>query len=209
MKQLIIPSLICKNQRELGEDFKKLRGIKILHLDIVDGKFTHNKTFQFNFKLSKNHQYMAHLMMKEPFAFIKKYSSKIDLFIPQVEVIKDLENYILWMKSKKKKAALALKPETSINRLKPYLKRIDYILILTVHPGFYGSKFLSAPLKKIKLIKKINPKIKVIVDGGMNLQTIKLARREGADYFISGSYTTKAEKPKERIKELEKVFRNL
>ena len=95
---------------------------------------------------------------------------------------------------------MALKPETKVKEVKDFLKDVDYVLILTVHPGFYGAKFLSAPLKKIKQIKKINPKIKIIVDGGMDPKTIKKAVKAGADLFVSGSYVTKAENPKERIK---------
>ena len=152
---------------------------------------------------------MAHLMMQEPLVFIQKNIQKINLFIPQLEIISDLEQYIIWMKSKNQKVAFALKPETSINRLKLYLRQVDFLLVLTVHPGFYGGKFIPVSLKKILQIKKINPKIKIIVDGGMNPHTIPLAQKAGAEYFISGSYTTKAEKPKERMKLLEKALRNI
>ena len=86
--------------------------------------------------------------------------------------------------------------------IKDYLVDLDYVLVLTVHPGFYGSKFLSAPLKKIKQIKKINPKVKVIVDGGISPKTIKKAAKAGADYFVSGSYTTKSEFPRKSIRNL-------
>jgi len=203
MTQIIFPSLMAKNQQELNADLKKLRGVaKELHLDVVDGKFAPNKTFQFPFKLSKHFTYNAHLMIKNPENWIKKNFKKINLFIPHFEEIKNIKKYLAWMKNKKKKVAFALLPETKVKQIQPYLQDINHILILTVHPGFYGSKYLKSELKKIPKIKKLNPKIKVIVDGGMHLKTIKQAKKAGADFFVSGSYTTKSDNPRQRIKSL-------
>jgi ribulose-phosphate 3-epimerase len=206
MRQKIIPSVMAKNQQELNQYFKKFKGIvKNLHLDIVDGKFAPNKVMMFPFRLSKEFSYNAHLMMKNPLKFIEKNINKIDLLIPQFEEIKNPHKYIDWMKSKKKKVAFALNPETKVTQLIPYLKEIDYILVLTVHPGFYGSKFLPQQLKKVKQIKKINPKVKVIVDGGITTKNIhKVAE---ADNFISGSFIKNAKFPKVAIKQLLKESR--
>jgi ribulose-phosphate 3-epimerase len=207
MTQIIFPSLMSKNQKELNRDFKRLKGIKTIHLDIVDGKFAKNKTFQFPFRLSKSFKYNAHLMVKNPERWVWGNLKKINLLIPHFEEIKNPEKYIKWMKSKKKKVAFAILPETKIKKLEPYLKNVDCILILTVHPGFYGGKFLPKNLMKIKKIKKINPKIKIIIDGGISPKTIKKAKKAGADFFVSGSYTTKADDPKERIKNLVKEIK--
>lgn len=203
MNQLIYPSLMSKNQKELNSDLKHLIGtVKILHLDIVDGQFAKNQSLNFDFKLSPKFKYWAHLMVKQPEHWIKRHWKKIELFIPQFEELKDPLRFIHWMKQTHRKVAWAIKPETKVSKIKTYLKEIDLVLILTVHPGFYGSKFLSSSLKKIKEIKEINPKIKIIVDGGMNPETIKLAKKAGADYFVSGSYTTKSIQPKKAIQKL-------
>jgi ribulose-phosphate 3-epimerase len=205
MAQLIFPSIVAKNQKELDADLNHLKNtVKVLHLDIVDGKFAPNHSLNFKFKLSSKFKYNAHLMIKHPEAWIKTHWKKIELFIPQFEELKDFERYYHWMKQTQRKVAVAIKPETKVNQIKSFLKHIDYVLVLTVHPGFYGSKFLPKQLKKITQIKKLAPKVKVIVDGGMNPDTIKLAVRAGADYFVSGSYTTKAEKPKEAVNKLTK-----
>ena len=110
---------------------------------------------------------------------------------------------------KGKKIAFALKPETKVSELKGYLQKIDYILILTVHPGFYGAKYLKSSLKKIAPIKKMNPSVKIIVDGGMKPDTIGEAFRAGADFFVSGSFISKADDPKKAIKELRRVLKNV
>jgi ribulose-phosphate 3-epimerase len=187
---------------------KRLQNVtKAIHLDIADGKFAPNKVLQFKFKLDQHFEYSAHLMILNPLPWIKKNLSKINLFIPHVETIDNLSSYVQFMKKNQKKIAFAILPETKISIIKEYLKAADYILVLTVHPGFYGSKYLPKELKKIPQIKKVNPKIKIIVDGGMNPKTINSAKRAGSDYFISGSYTTKAKDPKKAIKSLMDAIR--
>ena len=106
------------------------------------------------------------------------------------------------IKKKRKKVGVALKPETSVIKVKKYLMEVDYILILTVHPGFYGAKYLKTPLKKIKQIKKINPLVIVVVDGHMNPNTIKDAFDAGANGVISGSFIAKSNDAKKSMKEL-------
>ncbi|MFH1395900.1 MAG: hypothetical protein ABIG93_00730 [archaeon] len=209
MKQKILPSVMAKSQKELDTDFKKLKGVVThLHLDIIDGKSAPNKVMMFPFKLKKEFQYSAHLMIKDPEKWIDKNLTRIELFIPQFEELKSVDNYIKKMKIKGKTTAFAIKPETKVNTIKLYLNEIDYVLVLTVHPGFYGAKYLKCELKKIAQIKKINPQVKVIVDGGMNPSTIGAAAKAGADYFVSGSYTTKANKPRTSIRNLLKAIKN-
>lgn len=206
--QKVFPSVMARSQPELNSILKNLAGAaKYLHLDVADGRFVPNTSLWFPFKLSKKFKYVAHLMVKNPETWIKKHGKKVEFCIVQAETI-DLADHIKKTKLQKRKVAFALNPETKIGKIKPYLKDIGCVLILTVHPGFYGAKYLKYPLKKITEIKKINPKIKIIVDGGMNQATAKEVAKAGADYIVSGSFITKAEKPKERMKLMEKAFRN-
>ena len=198
--QKVFPSVMAKNQQELDVMLKNLTGVaKYLHLDVADGKFVPSTSLWFPFRLSKKFKYIAHLMVREPTKWIKKHGKKVEFCIVQAEVV-NIADYVKNAKAQKKKIAFALSPETKVDRIKKHLKDIDYVLILTVHPGFYGAKYLSYPLKKIREIKQINPRVKVIVDGGMNPQTVKEAAKAGADLVISGSFITEAEKPKERMK---------
>ena len=207
IKQKIFPSVMAKNQQELNAILKNVSGVATyLHLDVADGKFVPSTPLWFPFKLSKKFKYIAHLMVKDPEKWIQKHEEKVEFCIVHAEALKDISTYIHNTKSKKKKVAIALNSETKVSKIKLHLQFIDYVLLLTVHPGFYGAKYLRAPLKKIAEIKKINPKTKVFVDGGMNQTTEKEARKAGADYIVSGSFITKAEKPKERMKILERNF---
>ncbi|MFC1686869.1 ribulose-phosphate 3-epimerase [Nanoarchaeota archaeon] len=210
MTQKILPSIMAKSQKELDGDLKKLKGIvKTVHLDVVDGKFAPNKTFQFPFKLKKGFDYNVHLMIKNPEKWINKNGKKVDtiLFHPEVVEKEKIESLINKIKSMKKKAGFALKPETKVKTIKSFLDKLDYVLILTVHPGFYGSRFLKSKLRKIKQVKRLNKKVKVIVDGGMCPNVIGKAAKAGADFFVSGSYTTKADNPKQSIKNLMKAIK--
>ncbi len=202
MKQVILPSIMAKNQKELDSLLKKLVGVaRIIHLDIVDGKFAPNHSLDFNFKLPPKFCYYAHLLVEDPLTYIKKHP-KIELFLSPFESLKDPTKYAKMMKQQKKKIGFSMNPETSVHKVKKFLPLADYVIVLTVHPGFYGGKFLSADLKKINKIKKINPSVRIIVDGGINSDNIKSAKKAGADYFVSGHFVTKAKDPKKALKEL-------
>ena len=206
MKPKIFPSIIAKNQTELDTLLKKLHAVsKTLHLDVVDGKFAPNQSLNFKFKLPKTFSYNVHLMIQEPESWIKAHPS-FQLYFPQFETVKDKENYISWMKKSKRKVCFAINPETTVAQLKPFLSKIDYILVLTVHPGFYGSTYLPQELKKINQIKNINPKIKIFIDGHMNHKNIKDAVKAGANYIISGSFISQSNDPKNAMRELRKTI---
>jgi ribulose-phosphate 3-epimerase len=205
---MILPSVMAKSQKELNQLLKKLKGVsKHLHLDVVSTSYANNHSLDFKFKLKKDFSYQAHLMIKNPRAWIKANKKRVTLAIVQFEEI-NLKNYITWAKKENIKVAIALKPQTKTSQIKPFLKDIHTILILTVNPGFYGARFLKSPLKKIEQIKKINPKIKIIVDGHMNPKTIQLAKKAGADNFISGSFISKSDHPKKAIRELKSAIKN-
>jgi len=197
----IHPSVMAKSQKELDVLLEKYKLFKELHLDVVDGKFAKNQSLNFNFKLPKG-KFNAHLMVKNPVGWIKKYGSKVNLCIVQWGEIAFPDEFIAWMRSLGKKVAFALKPEDKVSDIKSYLKKIDYVLVLTVNPGFYGSKYLKKPLGKIKEIKKVNPRIKVIVDGGMNPKTVKSAVKAGADIVIVGSYLAESKDVGKAMEEL-------
>lgn len=206
MIQIILPSIIAQNQQELDAQLAKVKGkSSLLHLDVIDGKFAPNTSLSFRFHLSKDFQYQAHLMMKKPEVWMARNMQRRVLFIPHFEEIKAPEKHISWMRKKGKKVAFALLPGSPARILSKIIKEIDYVLILTVHPGFYGSKYLKKELQKIPQLKKMNPNLKVIVDGGMNPVTIKDAVQVGADHFISGSFVMSSNNVRTALRELWKA----
>lgn len=203
MTQRIYPSVMAQTQQEMDALFLKLDGVaKELHLDMADGQAVPGTANNFPLKLSDKFTYNAHLMIKDPEKWIEQYGDKMRVSVPMVEEIPDISGYINRMKEKNYLVGFSLNPETSYEVIKPYINDIDVVLILTVNPGFYGAKYLNEPLSKISLIKADKPGIEVIVDGGMNPITIKDAVKAGANYFVSGSYISKAEDSKEAMRVL-------
>lgn len=206
---MIIPTVVANSQKDLEKIISKVKKYcKTFQLDVVDGKFANNQSFQFDFKLPKGFRYEAHLMVNQPEKWIEKHGKKVNKIIFHIEPVNNLPQIISLIKSKKKKVGLALKPNTPLTRIKKYLDQVDQVTILTVNPGFYGSKFLISPLKKIKQIKKLNKKVIVQIDGGMNPKTILLAKKRGADTFCVGSFLQKSKDTKRSIQELKNALRN-
>ena len=196
MKTAIIPSLIATNQKELDKRFDKVKSYsEVFQLDIMDGKFVKNKSLMFNFKLPKGKKYEAHLMVENPKRWISKNWKKTDLIIFHIESLKsnsEIREIIKLIKSKRRKIGIALNPMTKVKKIIPYINSINMILVMTVTPGRYGSKFLPNTLKKVKEIGKLKPKLNIEVDGGINGKTISKTKKAGATSFIVGSYLQKS-----------------
>jgi len=140
MKRVIIPAIIAKTQKELDDIFSKIKdSARLLQLDIMDSKFVPNNSLDFDFKLpQKKYQFEAHLMIENPEKWINENWEKVDTIIAHFESVKSPERIIETVKKKEKKIAFALNPETDVGQIKKYLNDIDQVLIMTVHPGFYG-----------------------------------------------------------------------
>jgi len=206
MKKIILPSIIANSQKELDERINKVKNSsRTFHLDIMDGKFVKNKSLIFDFKVLKRKKYQAHLMVNNPLLWINKNWKKVDVIIFHLEPFKnekEIENIIKLIKSKRRDVGLAINPKTSVEKIRPYLEQINLVLIMTVNPGKYGSKFLPKTLKKIRQLRKMKRDIEVCVDGGINPRTIRSASGAGANTFVSGSYIQKSEDSRKALKEL-------
>lgn len=188
MKYKIIPTLIAKDQKKLDYLFNRYKKhSKYFQVDIMDGKFVKNKSNWFNFKLPKNYFYEAHLMVENPERWVYKNFYKVNVIIANFEGLKDPFKLISFCRNKKKKIMFAVNPETSVNELNPYLKYLDGVLVLTVHPGRYGAKFLPETLEKIRRLRIIYKK-NIEVDGHQDPKNIRLCKKAGANLFAVGSY---------------------
>jgi ribulose-phosphate 3-epimerase len=115
---------------------------------------------------------------------------------------KEVYDLIDFIKSKKKKVGIAINPKTQVKKISQFLDFVDLVLVMTVNPGNYGSKFLPKMLNKIKEIRKLNKNIEIEVDGGMNDKTIGKAAKAGANRFVVGSYLQKSENVNKAMKGL-------
>src|SRR3990172_10386151 len=206
MKKLIIPSIIANSQKELNERIKKIES-EFYHLDIMDGKFVKNKSLWFSWILTRGRKYEAHLMVKNPEIWITKNWKKVDTIIFHLESGENPEEMIKLIRSKRKKVGIAINPKTSVEKVKPFLNKISIVLVMAVNPGKYGSRFLPKALEKVKDLKKLNKKIDIEVDGGMNLENIRKASKTGANRFAVGSYLQNSENPKKAFEELRRILK--
>jgi ribulose-phosphate 3-epimerase len=194
LQKYIIPAIIGKNQQELDERIKIVMDhVDIIQLDFMDNIFVPNTSLIFDFTLPETKcKFEAHLMVQEPLDWINKYGDKVDTILVHFES-NFKPDIIEIVKQKNKKFGFVLNPETSIEKLKPYINDIDQVLIMTVNPGFYGSPFLPDTLDKIKALREMKNDLDIEVDGGITDKTIALVDTAGANMFVSGSYIVKSE----------------
>lgn len=202
-----IPSIIAKDKKELGERLCRVINLSNeFHLDIMDSKFVKNESLNFKFELVENKKYTAHLMIEKPFLWIKRNYGYYNEFIVHNEAINNKFFEIFeYLNSKKKKLGIAINPKTRVNEIKEYLPFVSQVTIMTVTPGKYGSIFLKNNLKKVLEIRKLNSKVKIQLDGGINEKTISLVPKE-VDSVVLGSYLQNSDYPKEAIKLLKEII---
>ncbi|UCC40540.1 MAG: ribulose-phosphate 3-epimerase [Candidatus Aminicenantes bacterium] len=201
MKEIMIPAVIAKTQEELDDILFKIKdSAQLLQLDIMDGKFVPNHSLDFDFRLpAGKYKFEAHLMVQEPEKWMEENWEKVDVIIAHFEAVGSPTEIIESVKSRGKKIAFALNPETEVDQIRDYLNDIDQVLIMTVHPGFYGSKFLPETMGKIGMLRKLRPELDIEVDGGIKPDTIAQAYNAGANMFVSGSYLIRSDDIKGRI----------
>ena len=186
-----------------GQDIvKKLDNTKAdyIHVDIMDGKFVENKTWTYG-EVKKMVSYSklpldVHLMVEKPEKYIEDYAMLNTNYLTfHIEAVKNVNEMIDNIKNYGLKVGIAINPETPAEILFPYLKYIDEVLVMGVHPGKSGQSFIETTPQKIKEIKDeiINQGLNTLVsvDGGVNDETGLLCKEAGVDILVSASYLHK------------------
>lgn len=190
-------------------------GSNYIHLDIMDGLFVHNKTWQYDDIqecMKELHTPLdVHLMVYDLDYYINKYAMlKPDYITFHYEATKEVSKYISTIKDKNIKVGLSIKPNTKVDNIIPFLDKVDLVLIMSVEPGAGGQKFITNSCDKIKALKEIrelyNYNYLIEVDGGINSDTIKLVTEAGVDIVVSGSYITNSDNYQEQINTLKSEF---
>ena len=196
MKIEILPSLLAADLGRLAEETRRAEasGADALHIDIMDPHFVPNMSFgpsivDFCRKTCPAFYRNVHLMMSRPDLYIEKFAAAgAQTLQIHVEADCDLHVELKRIRSLGVKPAIVLNPETDVEMLTPYLGEIDEALVMTVHPGYGGQKFISECLPKVTWLRERRPSLDIMIDGGGNAETIPLAAKAGANQFVAGSY---------------------
>lgn len=196
MKIEILPSLLAADLGRLAEETRRAEasGADALHIDIMDPHFVPNMSFgpsivDFCRKTCPAFYRNVHLMMSRPDLYIEKFAAAgAQTLQIHVEADCDLHVELKRIRALGVKPAIVLNPETDVEMLTPYLGEIDEALVMTVHPGYGGQKFIAECLPKITWLRERCPSLDIMIDGGGNAETIPLAAKAGANQFVAGSY---------------------
>lgn len=199
MRIEILPSLLAADFGHLADDILRAEasGAEALHLDIMDAHFVPNLSFgpdvvKLASKVAPSFYRNVHLMMTNPDKYLEAFKEAGAQTIQiHVEADCDIHENLKKIREMGLKNALAINPETPVEALYPYLDEVDEVLVMTVHPGYGGQKFIAECLSKVSEVRKRKPDLDIMVDGGVNGETAILANKAGANQFVAGSYLFK------------------
>ena len=188
----IIAAILVKTEEELIKQIEAVKPfLKTVQIDIMDNDFVPNKTIGLEqlAHLPSGVNYEFHWMVQNPEKWISELakSFKGGLHLVHVEAKMDFEQVKNAVAEIKGKLGIAFNPETPVNKVLEFAKETDYILAMTVHPGFSGQKYISDVEQKIKAIREQCPDHDIEVDGGINITTVKKAVEAGANKIVAAS----------------------
>ena len=195
----IAPSLLSADFNNLEHEISRVQdaGADILHLDIMDGHFVPNLTF--GLPVIKQIKSLAkipvdvHLMVTNPEKYLEILGDwGIEYVSFHQETVFHLHRQVHVLKEKNIKAGIALNPATPVETIYDLTPDLDFVLIMSVNPGFGGQKFLPLVYEKIRKLRKIadekNPALLIEVDGGINNIIAPELVKTGTDILVAGSY---------------------
>ncbi len=208
---IIVPAIIAKSFRDLqgkvriAETFPTCRWVQI---DIMDGKFVPARSVSVRVvsKIRTPLHLELHLMVTHPEEILdqilKTHAGRV---IVHAGSSSNLHGLFDALKQAKIKGAIALNPENPVAMIKPYLTKIDSVLLLSVQPGSYGAKFLPSVYGKIRAIRKMDRHLPVAIDGGVSLENAVKLIRAGADRLSVGSRIFLAEDPRASYRQFKNI----
>jgi len=210
----IAPSILASKFVNLKRDIELLEksGADIIHLDIMDGHFVPNISFGFPIvKAVRDLTSLpldAHLMIENPEKFIDRFiDSGVDMISVHIEGNYHINRILNTIKKNGVKAGIAINPGTPLSFLEEVLGIVDFVLVMSVNPGFSGQKFIDSSIEKIrklcKIRKKENFSFEIEVDGGLNFEIAKVLKEMGIDILVFGSFIFKdIEKALEELRKI-------
>ena len=217
MTTKVSASLLACNLAQLALEISKCKksGVDWIHFDVMDGVFVDQITYGSpvlkTVRASTDMFLDVHLMVEDPTDQIKLFADAgADLITIHVESFCNVSEVLKDIRKRGKKAALALKPQTPIEAIYPYLHLCDMVLVMTVEPGYGGQAFMPDTVSKIEELRKVTDGLgmndfDIQVDGGINETTAKTVKKAGANVLAVGTTLFKSDNMKSTCEELKRA----
>lgn len=193
----ILPSILAADMAKLADEIHDVeQDADLLHVDVMDGHFVPEITIGAQavaaVKRSCRIPVDVHLMVEEPIPLLPAFlNTGAEMISVHAEACKHLHRAVQIIRNGGAKAGVALNPATPVTAIEPILSDLDYLLIMTVDPGYGGQVFLKTMTKKIRQARQLidagKLSVAIEVDGGINSETLPVCQKAGASLFVAGS----------------------
>lgn len=193
-KTWIAPSLLAADLTRLGEEVAAVEkaGADVLHFDVMDGHFVPNLTFGFPViealrKITRL-PIDAHLMIQNADLYLERFAQAgCNWLSVHVEACPNLSRTLGRIRDLGMRAGVAISPGTPLSSIEPVLDAADFVLVMSVNPGFGGQKFISGTWDRLRELKKLAPKVQLEIDGGIKESNAADAIEAGAEVLVVGT----------------------
>ena len=215
----IIPSILSADFARLAVDIARVEqtGIRMLHIDVMDGHFVPNltlgppvlKSIRKVTRLTLD----VHLMIEDPDKFAPLFiEAGADQISVHQEACRHLDRTIRMIQSEGARAGVVLNPATPIQTLDDVLEIVDFVLIMSVNPGFEAQQFIPNALNKIRALdmrrKALGLQLPIEIDGGINLENLGDVIRAGCDWVVEGSSVFHSDDPATTVKRMQQIAKS-
>lgn len=212
----IIPSILSADMARLAEEIETVKagGAKLIHVDVMDGHFVPNITIGPPV-VSSLHRATdllldVHLMIEEPERYIHDFiRAGANMISVHQEAVTHLDRTLNLIRSGGAGAGVAFNPATPVEILPPVLELVDFILVMTVNPGFGGQPFIPYTLNKVRQLDSVRRErglaFRIEVDGGLTPENVADAVRAGAELIVAGSSIFHSENPRQTVERMRRI----